>query len=239
MSSGIYSALSGARTRMEMLDTISHNMANVSTSGFKKGRATFEAALSEAQSGNGTQGINFAQIRGGFTDFSPGLITHTGQTFDLAIAAEGFFKVQDEQGNTFFTRQGNFMRDTDGYLKIGDRFMLLDDGDQPVMVEGNTINIAEDGTIQMDEQTGAKIALYQVDETQLERVSGSFFRLQGDNAPLLENGKIMQGQLEQSNINIMQEMVRMIETMRVFETSQRAIKNFDNLRSKMNEIGTL
>jgi flagellar basal-body rod protein FlgF len=240
MSSGIYSALSGAKARMEVLDTISHNMANMKTSGFKKGRTVFEAVLSEAQSGNGTTGVNFTKLHEGFSDFSSGLITGTDQPFDMAISGEGFFKVRDEQGNFFYTRQGNFNPNAEGNLVAAGGFKLLAEGGEPIIVEGSNVTIDEDGTIRTASGTSQKIPLYQVaDETQLERISGSLFALKGSEATLMENPKVLQGSIEESNVNIMQEMARMVEAMRVFETSQRAIKTYDNLAAKVNELGTL
>ena len=153
MSSGIYSALSGAKARMEVLDTISHNMANMKTSGFKKGRTVFEAVLSEAQSGNGTTGVNFTKLHEGFSDFSSGLITGTDQPFDMAISGEGFFKVRDEQGNFFYTRQGNFNPNAEGNLVAAGGFKLLDEGCEPIVLEGSTVTIDEDGPIRTASST--------------------------------------------------------------------------------------
>lgn len=240
MSSGIYSALSGAKARMELLDTISHNMANMKTAGFKKGRTVFDAVLSEAQSGNGTKGINFTKLQEGFSDFSAGLITNTGQPYDLAIAGEGFFKVRDEQGNFFYTRQGNFNPDPEGNLVISGGLKLVDEGGVPIVIEGSEMTIGEDGTIQMASGASKKIPLYQVtDTTQLERIGGSVFTLKGGEASLLETPKVLQGSIEESNVNIMQEMAQMVEGMRIFETSQRAIKTYDNLAAKVNELGII
>lgn len=240
MSSGIYSALSGAKARMEMLDTISHNMANMKTAGFKKGRTVFEAALSEAQTGNGTQGVNFANIHEGFTDFSQGVITRTGQPFDMAITGGGLFKVVDEKGNLYYTRQGNFSRNLEGNLVASGGFKLVDEGGQPITVDEGQATIGEDGTIQMESGSSVKIPLFRVEEeTQLERLGGAYFTLKSGEAVQVEKPQILQGSLEESNVNIMQEMGRMVAATRVFETTQRAIKTYDSLISKVNEIGTI
>ncbi len=240
MSSGIYSALSGARARMEMLDTISNNMANMKTAGFKGGRTLFAATLSEAQSGTGTQGINFTRMQEGFTDMSAGNITRTGQSFDMAISGEGFFKVVDTNGNFYYTRQGNFNPNAEGNLVAAGGFKLVDEGDAPIVVEGSDVTISEDGTIQMASGATQKIPLYKVeDPAALERVGGSFFTLKGAEASLMENPQVMQGSIEESNVNIMQEMARMVETMRAFETSQKAIKNYGEISAKLSELGTI
>lgn len=223
-----------------MLDTISHNMANMKTPGFKKGRTVFEAALSEAQSGNGTNGVNLTNIREGFSDFSQGVITRTGQPFDMAITGGGFFKVRDDQGNFYYTRQGNFNQDTEGNLVAAGGFKLVDEGGEPIAIEGSEVTIGEDGTMQMASGATKKIPLYNVeDETQLERLGGAFFTLKSGEAVLVEKPMVLQGSLEESNVNIMQEMGRMVEAMRVFETTQRAIKTYGTLGEKLNEIGTI
>jgi flagellar basal-body rod protein FlgF/flagellar basal-body rod protein FlgG len=225
---------------MAMLDTISHNMANMKTPGFKKGRTVFEAALNEAQSGNGTKGVNFANIREGFTDFSQGVITRTGQSYDLAITGGGFFKVRDDQGNFFYTRQGSFQRDMEGNLVAGGAFKLVDEGGEAIAIEGGEATIGEDGSIQMDSGATKKIPLFNVaDDSQLERTGGAFFTLKSGEATLVEKPLMLQGSLEESNVNIMQEMGRMVEAMRVFETTQRALKTYGSLGEKLSEIGTV
>lgn len=231
MSSGVYNALCGARTRLKMLDTVTHNMANLKTAGFKKGRTVFEESLSKA--------LNHSQpvLREGFTDFSQGVLTPSGRTFDLAINGEGFFKVQDAEGNSFYTRQSYFNLDTEGYLVTADQLKLVDEGGQPVSASADAV-IEEDGTIRGEAGALGTIPVYSVDDpTALKRHGGSYFALDGGQATMVESPSILQGHVEESNVNVMEEMARLVEAQRAFETSQKALKTYSKLGEQAVELG--
>ncbi len=238
MSSGVYSALSGAVTRMNMLDTITDNMANIKTAGYKKGASAFEAAFEEARSA--VQGHNFATLKSGFSDFSKGTIVASGSPLHLAIVGEGFFKVRDEAGNFFYTRQGSFSQDPQGNLVTAGNMQVVSPDGAPIAVSGTDVSISEDGTIEMAGGGEAKVPLFTFDDpARLERRGGSVFALNGAVEAPVENPRVMQGHLEESNVNMMREMGLMVETMRAFESSQKAIQAFSKLSEKAIEIGTV
>lgn len=241
MSTGKYAALSAARTAIQSLDTLTNNIANLRTSGFKKGRAVFSAVLSEAQSCQQGKGLNFAKGQEGFSDFSQGVISTTGQPFDLAINGPGYFKVRDEQGNFFYTRQGHFRPNAEGNLVAAGGFKLVNDGGEPIAIEGQLASISEEGTILTTSGDFQNIPLYDVTDTALlERSGGAYFALKEEAAATeLENPRILSGSIEESNVNIMQEMARMVEIQRVFENSQKAMLNYSTISEKTNEIGIL
>ena len=114
MNRGTYVALSGALVRQQMMDTISHNLANNQTVGFKKGQAVFKIMLEQAQTGEALERVNLADIEEGFTDFSQGTLSPSGVPTHMAIQGEGFFKVQDDAGNIFYTRQGSMRSEQPG-----------------------------------------------------------------------------------------------------------------------------
>lgn len=241
MSTGKYAALSAARTAMQSLDTITHNMANLRTSGYKRGRVVFAAVLSEAQSCRQGKGLNFAKGQEGFSDFSQGVITTTGQPFDMAIAGSGYFKVGDDLGNVFYTRQGNFSPNSEGNLVAAGGFKLLNEGNAPIVIDGPVKIIGEDGSIQMESGATQKIPLYEVnDSALLERSGGSYFTLrEGAAEEPAATARVLQGSIEESNVSILQEMARMVEIQRVFENSQKAMLNYSTISEKTNELGIL
>jgi fagellar hook-basal body proteins len=110
MGSGKYSALSGAVAREQAMSNVAANLANVSTTGFKKDRISFAAILRGAQQASDARGINFARIRKIGVDFSQGGMQPTDRPLDVAIDGPGFFKVR-KGGETFYTRSGRLMLD--------------------------------------------------------------------------------------------------------------------------------
>lgn len=240
MSSGLYSVLSGAAARMKQMDTISDNLSNANTVGFKKGQAVFEGLLEGVASETERRGIDFAFIREGFSDFEQGALNNTGVSLHLGINGEGFFKVRDDAANEFYTRKGTMQMDRDGNLVTSSGLMLLDDKSNPIKLDNSDPLIDETGHIQRGDGRTIKIPLYTfADSAQLQRHSGGLFSLTGGEEKLVERPMVLQGQIEASNVNLMQEMGRMIEAMRVFEACQKMMKNHDNLAEKANRLGAL
>ena len=242
MSSGIYSAMSGAVARMNRLDTISDNISNSRTAGFKGGQNVFEGILERTQTGIETRGINLTEVRQGFTDFSQGALTPTGVGTHLAIEGEGFFRVRGMAGEDFYTRQGNFHLNGLGQLVNADGLNVLDDGGQPIVLPSPDVEIDERGRVNAGGGDFRQIAVVAfADQAGLERRGDGLFALNG-NAPApqaVAAPVVHQGKIEEANINMMAEMVRMVEANRAFEACQRMMKTFDDLSSKANEIGLL
>lgn len=243
MVSGKYSALSGAVSREQALDNIAANLANVHTTGFKKNRISFESILSDAKQVTDAKGINYARIRRIGTDFSQGAMQETGRDLDMAIIGEGFFKVRKGQ-DTFYTRSGHFQIDANGMIKTSDGYTVIGAGNQPLQLldsAGKRINIGEKGEIAINGvNQGQQLQLYAVtDEQQLKQVDRTRFRLeQGGDRPLADF-TLVQGSLETSNVNMMEEMTTMINTQRKFEAHLKALENYSRLSEKQDELGTV
>ncbi|PLX84477.1 MAG: flagellar basal-body rod protein FlgF [Desulfuromonas sp.] len=239
MSSGVYGVLSGAKARMQMLDTISDNLSNAQTVGFKKGQAVFEARLEAARSGLAARGVDYARIEEGFTDFTQGALSRTNVPLHLAIDGEGFFKVQDAGGSVFYTRQGNLRLDTGGGLLTADGLQMLDDEGRPIALPRPDVEIDEEGNVFLDDGEMKKIPLYTFDDLSiLKRQGGGMFV--ADPAAVeqrVAEPRIYRGQLEDANINLMQEMGQMVDSMRVFEACQKMLKTYHDLAGKANELG--
>lgn len=242
MSSGIYSALSGAMARMQMMDTISDNLANVNTPGFKKGMGVFESMVTDAMKKQGGRGdVVLNRVQDGLTDFTSGTIRRTGVPLHMAINGEGFFKVRDEAGRTLYTRQGNMRLGANGALETGSGMKVLDDGGNPITLPSEKVNVSANGTISFEGGGSVQVGIFEIpDKKALERVSGGVFTLKaGAQEQPAPKAQIVSESLEDSNVNTMQEMVEMIQANRLYESYQKMMLTFGSLDSKANELGTV
>ncbi len=243
MVSGKYSALSGAVAREQALDSISANLANVHTTGFRKNRISFESILRDAKQVGDAKGINYARIRKIGSDFEQGAVQQTGNPLDVAITGEGFFKIQKGQ-QSFYTRAGHFIMDEEGILRTSEGHSLLGPNSQPVQLSdpaGKAIDINETGGISLDGlPTGESIAIFNVsDEQRLKPAGNTLFSLEDGTDLLNTESKIIQGSLESSNVNMMEEMAFMISAQRKFEAHIKVLESYSKLSEKQNELGTV
>ncbi|MCJ2186838.1 flagellar basal-body rod protein FlgG [Novosphingobium beihaiensis] len=257
------SALQVARTGLEAQDTrmrvIANNLANVSTTAFKRDRANFatlayqDARVAGAQSSNETTyatGLNLGtgvSIQSTTRMETNGPLNSTGNSFDLALDGDGYFQVQMPGGELAYTRAGNFTRSADGQLVTTQGYPVQ----PPITIpEGMTaLTISQDGTV------SAQIA-GQADPTQLGQITVASFtnpsalQAASDNF-MLETaasgpaqigvagqqgrGNIKQGMLEGSNVNIVEELVDMIETQRAYEINSKMISAVDEMLQNANQ----
>jgi flagellar basal-body rod protein FlgF len=242
MTSGKYSALSGALTRLKMMDSISDNLANNKTVGFKKSQVAFEARLANAMAARENGIVSLTEIREGFTDYGQGPLIRTQVPTHVAIDGEGFFKVQDQQDKIYYTRQGNFHLDETGVLTTSSGMKVLGDNRKPIILTSPDVSIDEAGNILLKEGETIKLPVYTfTDESVVNRKGGGLFMVTEEDIRNFEtpvaNPKISQGQIEDSNVNMMQEMGRMIEAVRAFEACQKILKNYTTLDNKAIELG--
>ena len=239
MSSGFYSAVSGAVARMHGLEVTSNNLANVGTAGFKKSNAFFSTTLQEAIQLRQGKGLNFTALRGVVPDFTEGSTIETGNPLNLAILGDGFFQIEGEDG-TFYTRQGNFTLDKDGNLVTPTNHKVLGGG-SPIVLDEPNVSIEPDGRIVGINGEIGRITVYAFeDNDRLQRVSdGIFSAPEGVEARELADPTLAQGRLEGSNVNMMQEMALMMTGVRLFESYQKIIKTYSELSAKANQIGLL
>lgn len=243
MIRGIYTAASGMLAETTRADTIANNLANGSTAGYKK-----DVAISKDFANVLIQRINDGpepQTIGGMgvgtlideiaTIQSPGSLRFSGNTFDFAIDGKGFFAIQTAAG-VRYTRNGTFTRNARGELVTfdGDRVVgqngpiTLPDGKATVDNAGNiTVNGANVGQLRVVE--------FQ-DERQLVKEGANLYR--ADNAGRQATGKVQQGLLEQSNVNVVSEMVNLITGYRAYELNAKTVQTHDQLLDKaVNEVG--
>ncbi|MAE74139.1 MAG: flagellar basal-body rod protein FlgF [Bdellovibrionaceae bacterium] len=260
---GIYTALSGAMAQANRLDTIANNLANVNTAGFKKDNQTFYEYLTAREKTPDVIQVpripasieSFYDVQGGdrgyvdasgtYTDFSQGTLKATGNPLDLALEGEGFFEVLTPQG-VRFTRDGSFKIDPQGRLVTKHGFPVLSQGaNQPpeqrlIQVGNGNVTVAYNGDFYVSGEQAAKLSVVQPDNLDaLAKAGAGLYSLKDNFETTLvdQQARVHQGQLEASNINVVQEMTDMISANRVFESTQKAIKAFDEMNRKLiNEV---
>lgn len=227
MISGIYKAVDGSLAQKLKFDTISNNLANINSNAFKKDIISFDKALAIKNSST--------------TDFTPGPIRYTGNEFDVAIDGPGFFKIQAPRGIRY-SRNGSFTCNMDSLLVTQNGDPVLGQNG-PIKINGTDVSIKSDGQVLVDGQPIDKIALVDFKQPRLLKKEGSSYYMHlGKEQDIVnaEDINIQQGYIENSNVNPTEEMIKMIETLRAFESAQKAIQTMDELNRKMvNDVGLL
>ncbi|MCF8104731.1 MAG: flagellar basal-body rod protein FlgF [Desulfohalobiaceae bacterium] len=240
MSSGVYSALSGSVAKMQKLEVAVNNLANVSNIGFKASRVSFESLFSDVLQNSGGRGMNFTRTSARYTDFSQGDLKRTGQALDLAIQGQGFFKVAGEDGFQY-TRRGNFTLDNEGNLVTATKGLQVIGEDGPVDLPHQEVLIDEKGRITAGGAQVGQINVYEVSDTEALRQKGnSLWELdkEGTDLPSADSG-VVQGSLEQSNVNPLLLTTEVIETKRAYAAYLKTMKSFSEMAEKARQIGQL
>lgn len=235
----IYNVLASAMGQEERLNMIANNLANVNTVGFKQDRALFADYEKALAAMNGTTPNpdpakpTIAFFSGGYTDFSKGSAIPTGGTLDLMIEGDGFFEIENLSGpDTFYTRAGNFVVNGLGELSTQGGRRVLNGSGSPIVI-GNTFDvlISANGTISSDDTNIGQIQLVRFDDPAvLEKYGEGLFRAPGDITPVVAtDGRVRQGYLEGSNVNTIEELVRMIQNQRAYQANQRMIQSIDQV----------
>jgi flagellar basal-body rod protein FlgF len=246
----IYRVLTAVMGLEKRLDQIANNLSNINTPGFKMDGAAFVDYLKTASLGQTGQRpetpavspensatAGWPILAQAYVDLSQGPIERTGRDLDVAIEGEGFFVVQIGEGQEpCYTRAGNFAVGPDGELLTADGRPVLDAGGGPIRLgpARGRIEIAEDGTIRAGDAIAGKLGVVRFeDPTKLERYGYGLFRApQGMDSQPVETPRLRQGALEGSNVNVIDEMVRMIQTQRTHQVQQKIIQTIDELTSR-------
>lgn len=174
------------------------------------------------------------------TDFTDGGIIDTGNKLDFAITGEGFFKVQDETGNMYYTRDGSFTIDRDGTLITKDGKRVLGQNG-PIILSSKDVEANTDGTITLNGATIGKLSIVDIENKEDLRKIGNNLYTAVQNGEIREaefTGRVLNGHIESSNVDIIKEMVSMITGFRNYESSQKIINTQDELLGKVvNELG--
>lgn len=233
MNYGLYSIFLGMRSRQATLEVQANNIANASTPGFKAERLAYSSFEAASKGTSDKQGLVGGISTTSGIDFTEGALQETGRSMDVAIDGDAFLQIQTANG-VRYTRVGNFTQNSDGQLvtKKGD---LVVGGGGPITVpRDGKLTIAEDGNVSADNKTVDKIKLVRFNNpaTALIKDGESLFAATGTEQPQdATTSKVVQGSLENSNVNPISEMVAMINNNREFESLEKS------LTVLMNDIG--
>jgi len=253
MNQSLWIAKTGLDAQQTKLSTIANNLANASTAGFKKSRAVSEDLLYQNVRQVGAQSSADTQLPSGLmlglgvrtvaTEklFNQGNLVETGNAFDMAIEGRGFFEVLMPDGSQAFTRDGSFQVDAQGQMVTSSGYVV-----QPAITipEGaQSISVAADGTVSVvipGSSIATQVGNLQVTDfinpAGLQPLGKNLFaETASSGTPSAGNpglnglGTIMQGFIESSNVNVVEELVNMIETQRAYEINSRAISTSDQM----------
>lgn len=225
MDNAIYAALTRQSGLMREMRTVANNMANSSTTGFRREGVVFSEHMTSLRDGQET--LSMANAHGRQVDLTPGSLTLTGGRFDLALEREGFFMVETPQGNRL-TRAGAFLLSPEGELINADGYRVLDEGQAPIALPpgARSIGVGADGTVSADGQPVGRIGVFdQPDRSLLRHYGGTLFSSEG--AEPVVDPVVRQGFLEESNVNPVLEIARMIEVQRAYELGQSFLDGED------------
>jgi flagellar basal-body rod protein FlgG len=253
MNPALWAAKTGLDAQQTRMTVTSNNLANVATSGFKKGRAVFEdlmyqnvrqvggATSQDTQSPSGLSLGTGARVVTTEKAYTQGSLLQTQNSLDLAIEGRGFFAIQLPDGSTAYTRDGTFQTNAQGELVTSSGYRV-----QPgisIPANAQSISIGADGTVSV--RQAGQSAPVQVGTIQLtDFVNPAGLEARGENlvmesassgpaqtgTPGLNGlGQIQQGALESSNVNVVEELVNMIETQRAYEMNSKAIATTDQM----------
>jgi len=258
MNLALYAAASGMEAQQINLNTISNNIANVNTTGFKKSKVEFQDLFAQSaktagsdagagnvlpssvEIGNGSRVVSTAKV------FTQGQLTQTGEKLDLAVQGEGFFEVERPDGTSAFTRDGSFKVGPDGRVMTSDGFPVLS-GFQAIPTGTTTVAVSPSGDVSLQTPNGTTTFRLQLarfaNPAGLTSIGGNLFsETAGSGVPEIGSpgetgfGTIAQGYLEASNVNVVEEMVAMILAQRAYEINSKSIQTSDEMLQRVAQL---
>lgn len=260
MIRSLWIAKTGLDAQQTQMDVISNNLANVSTSGFKRARAVFEDLLYQtirqpgAQSSEQTQLPSGLQIGTGVKPvateriFTQGNLQQTGNSKDVAIQGNGFFQVLMPDGTTSYSRDGSFQSDANGQMVTSSGYAV-----QPsitIPADTQSLTIARDGTVSVTQAGSAtpvtigtlQLSMF-INPAGLQSLGENLYAetaasgTPSSNAPGSNGaGMLNQGYVETSNVNVVEELVNMIQAQRAYEINSKAIKTSDEMLQRLSQL---
>ncbi|WP_058913550.1 flagellar basal-body rod protein FlgG [Entomohabitans teleogrylli] len=260
MIRSLWIAKTGLEAQQTNMDVISNNLANVGTNGFKRQRAVFEDLLYQTLRQPGAQSSEQTTIPSGLqlgTGVRPvaterihsqGSLTQTNNSKDIAIQGRGFFQVQLPDGSTAWTRDGSFQFDQNGQLVTSSGYLI-----QPAITipqDANTLTVGGDGTVSVTivgqtapQQIGQLTLATFINDSGLESIGENLYlETQASGAPnestpgLNGAGRLNQGFIETSNVNVAEELVNMIQTQRAYEINSKAVSTSDQMLQRLMQL---
>jgi flagellar basal-body rod protein FlgG len=262
MMRALWTASSGMTAQQLNVDTIANNLANVNTTGYKKERAEFKdllyVSLSRAEVVDGQGRPVGLQVGHGVRpsaivkNFTQGSMQATGNPLDFAIDGDGFFVVRDQNDNLFYTRDGSFKLSIDGeeasLVTSAGYFVQVEGADAELGSDINEITIDDSGMLMVRRNDGTLDEIGVVDLVRfvnpagLESVGGNLYRPTTASGEPIEaeepgaNGRILQSFLEASNVQVVEEMVKLITAQRAYEINSKSVQTADEMLQIANNL---
>lgn len=242
MDNTTYISLSRQNALWNQLEVVSNNLANVNTIGFKGSDVLFSEYLVKSKNDERPfrDKVAFTQDFGLVRDMNQGPLRHTNNTLDLALQGEGYFVVEGIGGENY-TRAGNFTLDVDGQIVNQEGLPLLSTNNTPITLDASVdeIVINGDGAIIVNAEEVDRIRVVNfADPRELQQVDGTLFRAEGQAAIEVERPRIAQGALEDSNVNGVVEMTRLIALNRAYQDIHKMIQTEDERKKKGADVFT-
>ncbi len=253
----LYNGMSGLSAHMQKLDITGNNIANISTTGYKRQAVSFSDLLRQRIASRGLPVLDengaISPSMGSGTKvsaatrlFEQGTPAFTGRDLDLAIEGNGFFRVLREDGSEFYTRDGNFRLNANGQIANSQGYLLLD---EELPENYSDLSVDNQGVVTCLDGSGAQVEIGQIQITVFSNPAGLeeagenlFLPTESGGEPVdltpgEENaGVIRQGYLESSNVDLTMEVQFMIEAQRAFELNARSVTTADQLWSITNNL---
>lgn len=255
MVRGLYTAYTGMLNQQYRLDTITNNLANAATTGYKREGATskaFDEVLavkvkdsSEAYINRGIGNISLGvKIGENYTDYSQGAFRQTGNTYDLALEGNGFFSISfaNKHGEemTKYTRDGSFIMDVEGAIRTKDGDYVLGQGGEIfVPTDAHEVTINQQGDVYADGEYIDTLDIVDFEDyNYLEKYGENMYTAVNGATQTEPTAAVHQGYLEASNVNAVSEMVEMITISRAYEANQKMIQTVDSMMdASVNQVG--
>lgn len=260
MIRSLWVARTGLDAQQTQLDVIANNLANVSTNGFKRGRAVFEDLLYQTMRQPGAQTSQQTQVPTGLQlgtgarvvstarIFTQGNLQKTDGALDIAVNGNGFFQIQLPDGTTAYTRDGSFQRDNQGQIVTSDGYPLQPNITIPAdalsvsVSQDGIVTVTQPGTAAVTEIGAIQLATF-VNPSGLLSIGQNLFRETAasgaptPNAPSTNGaGGLNQGYVETSNVNVAEELVTMIQTQRAYELNSKVVSTSDAMLGRLAQL---
>lgn len=253
MIQSLHTAATGAKNQQLRIDAIANNVANIDTDGFKSARVCFKDAVyqtmrSPLQPQDGTKNLGLGHgvlVSDTMTDFCQGTVRMTGRALDFALEGEGFFTVSGAQGETLYTRCGLFsvsVEDGGAYLVTQQGYYVLDDSGGRIGLPGNVegVTCSEAGVLSDAAGTPfAALGIAAFDNPQgLFKTGGNCYAPSEASGPAKEAGdaRVRQGCAESSNVDLVDEITKLMRAQRAYSLISRAITTADEMESVANNL---
>lgn len=255
MLRSLYTAYTGMLNEQRRLDIMTNNLANSTTAGYKMESTASQSfdkvlgikirdvseAFNDHPIGDMSLGVKLGEV---FTDYKQGALRETGGKFDLALSGKGFFAIRyiDKNGNesTKYTRDGNFRLTQDGHVTdVNGNQLRTEGGVLQIPKDSGNLKITTDGLVTLGNKVIDKIKITDFESYDyIKKFGDNLYELQEGAKEKSSEAEVLQGYIEQSNVNVVREMVNLITITRAYQAGQKMIQSTDSMmESAVNSVG--